>query len=463
MNDIKKNIRRIFWLFFALFLGLVLYLGHFVIFESSTTVNTVLNPRINIARDNVRRGNIYDRNGEILAESINQNGVYRRNYPHGLLFSHIIGSNDISKSGIEEQFNFDLLSLEFEVIQRFNNLVNDRNLEANSVHLTLDLELQQVAARALGNTRGSVVAIEPSTGRILAMYSNPSFDPHLTLESWDILRTDYESNPLLNRATQGLYPPGSVFKLVTAKAIMENIEDYENFYHECTGEFIYGEYRLRCHNLSGCGVVNLYSAMKYSCNTYFASTSLILGQDILIDVAERLHFNQNLGFDFASVDSRFLLDTNSSVSELIETSIGQGRTTATPLHMAMIMSAIANDGVLKTPFMFDYITTSRGNIRNQTTPRVMDILFTEEQSASLKTMMLEAVESGTGINARSNLAQISGKTGTAQVDSAESHGWFAAFSPFDNPQIAVVVITENTGNSRLATNIAKSVIEKYLN
>lgn len=361
--------------------------------------------------------------------------------------------------------------------------------------MTIDDRLQQVAAEALGHEKGSIVAIEPSTGKILAMVSYPTFDSNTVSENWAELNSDDENSPLLNRATQGLYPPGSTFKIITAASALEVSTKYMDFNFKCTGDTKFGDSILHCYDGKAHGKVDMTSAFAKSCNGYFATVAEEIGNDQLIKTATDFGFNTDLNFPLEYKKASFALKSNSDVKELAATAIGQGKTLTSPLFMAMVTSAIANNGSIMQPYIVDHIETPSGGVRNRTLPTKLLQACDSSTAHKIADMMCEVVRSGTATNASfsvSGKAQVvdkdkvvsdsaitsgaidikqgkysgkitvAAKTGTAENASGDDHAWFVAFAPAEDPQIAVAVILENAGHGSHAIPDAKKVMKTYI-
>ena len=461
MHDLKKNIRRVFWLYFAMFLMVVVYLGKFILVDSADIINSTYNPRLNRNDFSIKRGFIYDADGNVLAESVENGGEYKRVFNYGERYAHTVGFIYNTKAGVEAKYNFTLNKLDLGIYQRFRNLIDKTPLQGDNVHLTLDFDLQEAAYNALGDNKGGVVVMEPDTGRILVMVSSGAYNPNEIADNWEKLRDDEKNSPLLNRATQGLYPPGSIFKVITADAIMENMADYEDYYYECTGTAVFDGRQIKCYDGKAHGTLNLSDAIKYSCNTYFASAAMEIGYDKLINSAEKAMFNADYDFDLEHVSSRFQTGETFQADEIMQTAIGQGKTLVTPLHMAMITSAIANGGVMMEPYICEEITSYSGKVKSTKTPESIAQVFSSENADKLKEMMVSVVEGGTGAPAKVSGIIIAGKTGTAENASGADHGWFIAMAPADNPKIAMAIVTENTDGTRKALSIAKTLFEVY--
>ena len=461
MDDMKKNIRRVFWLYFLLFLITIGYLGNFIIFESEKVITNSYNRRLIALDQSIKRGNIFSSNGEILAYSEISDDLFVRRYPFGETFSHVVGYSGRGSAGIESRYNFELQRLTNEVIQRISHSIGGKDLYGNSLVLTIDSDLQRMIYEEFPVEKGAVVVTEPSTGKILSMVSFPSFDPNGIFENWSTLNSDNQNIPLLNRATQALYPPGSTFKMLTALAAIENNADIEDFYYECEGEVYFEENRVRCFDSTAHGILNLKRALEVSCNTYFAHIGLEL-TDELREVAERVYFNNNLDFELTLSRSLFLLDEYSTLQKKVQTSFGQGDTLVTPLHTAMLTGAIANGGFMMQPYILDSVVTESGRVRRKNMPVMLEQVLQFEHTEILREMMTGVVDNGTAAPIKIAQLNIAGKTGTAQNETGLDHSWFVAFAPAENPQICVSIVLESSGGGGLSMALAKKIIEHAL-
>jgi penicillin-binding protein A len=460
MKEINKNIKFIFKIYFLLFFILIFNLLHFSIVRSESIITNPYNPRLRHDNEAVKRGYILDTNHVVLAHSYLENDAYIRNYTYSSAFSHVVGHKDFGKTGVEARYNFELQRLHNEFFQRVRSIIFGNELVGNSVVLTIDSYLQNMIYNELDGKRGAVVVIEPSTGKILSMVSNPSYNPNYVAKNWDWLREDTES-PLLNRASQGLYPPGSVFKIVTALAGINNLEYAQYHTYICTGKIEVNGASVRNFNNVAHGEINMKQAFALSCNTYFASIGMYMGADKLKETANQLYFNNSLELPFNSTQSSFVLNQASPESEIITTSIGQGETLVTPFHMAMITSAVANGGIMMKPYIFEYAITYNNLERRRTIPTDIGRVMSLEESNIIKEMMVYTVNYGTATNASVSGIQVAGKTGTAE-NVNESHGWFVAFAPAENPEIAISIILENSHSPAQAVILARKIIEHTL-
>lgn len=459
----KRNIRRIFWLYFSLFLLIIIYLLKFTLFNSKNISANSYNPRVTQYDDEILRGSILDCNEIPIVETklTSSSAIQTRIYNFPEQFSHVVGFVGNGNSGIELKYNFELQKPDNEILQRLKSITQKDKIKGNDLVLTLDSDIQNYVYKKLGTSKGSVVVMEPSTGKILSMVSYPSFNPQTISQNWQTLKSDAENSPLLNRATQGLYPPGSVFKIVTAASEIENMASWKQMEHNCEGYKYFGDKKIHCFNSRVHGKVDFQKAFSVSCNTYFSAVGTVLGIETLKTTAEKAYFNKPYGYPLEYSLSEFNLNSNSDESELVETAIGQGKTLVSPLHMTMITSAVANNGIMMKPYIVDHIKTYSGKTKNKQTPSMLSQVFLAETTYEIKSAMESVIISGTGTNAKINGIRVAGKTGTAENSTGIDHSWFVAFAPYDNPKVAVCVMLENSGSGNKSIPIARDII-KYI-
>ena len=477
----RKSIKKIFWLYLLLFLLLIVYLLKLTLYDANSFVANPFNKRLSQSTEGIKRGSIYDSNLNVLAEDILQeDGSFSRIYHNEKnYYSHILGYITRGNAGIESKYNLRLTSISNELLQNASKIIGN-NIEGNSLILTIDNNLQNIAGDLLGRQKGSIVALEPSTGRILAMVSYPSFDNNRVNEDWDKLTSDGSNSPLLNRATQGLYPPGSTFKIITAASAIEN--GNTSLQYKCTGAAKFVNSMIRCYDSHAHGNVDLNSAFAKSCNTYFSTLGVELGADKLIATASNFNFNKEIGLPLEYSISTFPIEPTANTNEIVETSFGQGRTLVSPLFMAMVTGAVANNGIMMQPYIVDYSMTPSGGIRNRALPITLSQAISPNTAYKLKELMTDVVKSGTAQNAslssnnfNNTIASgesvktndpasitVAGKTGTAENPHGDDHAWFVAFAPAENPQIAVAVLLENVGKGSNAIPAARTIIKEYL-
>ena len=301
------------------------------------------------------------------------------------------------------------------------------------------------------------------------MVSKPDFDPNDIENVWSYLQTEEgsESTILLNRATQGLYAPGSTFKVVSLLEFMrENPTTYDSYRFHCDGTSTFSGVTISCSNNNVHGDLSLADALAYSCNVSFATIGETLDKASYRSTAEELLFNKDLPYDGTYNSSQFEINANSTDDEIPQTAIGQGNTKITPLHNAMIMSAIANDGVLMKPYTIDSIENDDGaTIRTFRSKQAATLMSADEANA-LTEYMKGVCEYGTGSGYFSGLSyQVAGKTGTAEFDNeGNCNSWFVGFSNPDNPDIVVCAIAEQSNVTGVTGAwVAKQVFDAYYN
>lgn len=458
--------KRVFWMISLTFFLILAAMIKLTVFDRWEIASSSYNPRMYYEDANIQRGEVKDINGQVIAESVlDANGNYIRQFPRARMAAHITGyNNSKGKTGVEAAENFELEKIHNEILQRVAHLFTGQEIQGNDVVLSIDMDIQSVAGDLLGSKKGAVVVMEPSTGRILALQAYPDFNPNEVQSQWDTLRED-ENSPLVNRATQGLYPPGSTFKIVTALAALEYMPDWESFTYECTGQASFEGKIIHCYNEKAHGTVNLKSAVAQSCNCYFAEIGTQIGAGKLRKKADSLYANEAYGFELAYNKTKVSLNKDSTESELVETSIGQGKTLATPLYMCMIAAAVANDGIMMQPYIVDHVEYYTGKSSKTTVPKKLKQVFSSEDAEIITDMMVEVVNNGTGTAAQVSGVAVAGKTGTAENATGSDHSWFIGFAPAENPQIAVAVMIENSDTGGRATPIAgkviKAALEKY--
>ena len=333
------------------------------------------------------------------------------------------------------------------------------------MYTTLDLELQKIAYDALGDRRGAVVVMKPDTGQILAMVSKPDYDPNTLETNWEsLVSEENDQAQLLNRATQGLYPPGSTFKIVTLLEYMrEYPENYRDFTFDCDGHYEAGEYDIRCYHETAHGHQDLDLGFANSCNGVFASLGQELDLNRLKHTTQSLLFEKELPLTLPYKKSRYTMEEGAELWEILQTSIGQGNTQLTPMHNAMIMSAIANGGILMTPYLMEHVENAGGETIKKFMPGSYGSLMSAQEAGVLTEFLTGVVTTGTGSAVRTDAYTVAGKTGSAEFEAGkESHAWFVGFAPVENPQLVVSVLVEEGGSGgKAAAPVARSIFDAY--
>jgi len=440
-----------------------------------------------------------------------------RHYPFGTLACHLLGhmgeidprelarpdfalykmGDFVGKSGVERAFELHLKGTDGGYQSEVNavgykiNIMGQVNpVPAHNVVLTISADLQKTAEEALGNSVGSIVAVDPKSGRILAMASSPAFDPNafscgISPQGWEEIVNNPE-HPLMNRCIQSAYPPGSTYKLVTAAAALEEelVEKDTEFF--CAGSFRCGNRSYRCWKKHGHGKVALLKGVVESCDVYFYNLGTMLGPDLLAKCAKGFGFGLTTGIGIRN-EKAGLIPTSSwyqgrygipwQAGESLSVAIGQGANQVTPLQLVMAYAAIANGGILYRPFHVDRIVSVDGKILKTFSPAVRGKLPVSKNNMSFLVGCLSGVvnsPAGTGRAARLSNVEVAGKTGTAQVVGVASggvppladrfldHAWFVAFAPKDDARVAVVVLVEHGGHGgSTAAPIAKTIISRF--
>lgn len=454
------------YLFVALFLGMMGYTCHYAVTHRQEMINNSYNGRQELLVSQNTRGTIYAAGGQVLAETqTDAEGEETRSYPYENLFAHVVGYASNGKFGIESSSNYYLINSNARLADKVASDVAGAKYPGDSVVTTLDVGIQEVAYQSLGIYKGAIIVSEPSTGKIIAMVSKPDFNPNEIDAIWDDLLEDKESSVLLNRVTQGLYPPGSTFKIVTAlEYIRENPDTYSQYTYQCNGKFSSGSDSINCYHGTVHGHEDFAKSFAKSCNSSFANIGVQLDRAKFGNTLNDLLFNQELQVSFAYNQSKLTIDGSTSDSDVVQASIGQGTTQITPLHVNMITSAIANKGVLMKPYLVDYVKNNENTIVKQFNPATYKKLMSEEEAAALTGLMEEVVTSGTGTKLSGLSYTAAGKTGSAEYnsDKSQSHAWFTGFAPAQNPEVCVTIIIEGAGSGGdFAVPIAKRIFNEY--
>ena len=307
--------------------------------------------------------------------------------------------------------------------------------------------------------------MEPDTGKILAMVSKPGFDPNQLSSQWEsLISGDNTEAQLLNRAAQGVYPPGSTFKIVTLlEYIREHPDTWEGFTFDCDGSYEAGDYRISCYHGNAHGHQSLLQAFANSCNGAFASLGLTMDLGQMQNTCGELLFNKDLPVSLAYSKSSYAMGPGASDWERLQTAIGQGNTQMTPLHNAMITAAIANGGTLMKPYLIDHVESAAGEKVKKFLPSAYGNLMTAQEASTLSMFMRSVVTDGTGSGVRTDAYSVAGKTGSAEFETGkETHAWFTGFAPAEDPKLVVTVLVEEAGSGgHVAAPIAKSIFDTY--
>ena len=466
----KKNsdisIYIVMFIFVALFLAMMGYFAYYVQFSSPDDINNSYNPRQEKLAAKVIRGAILSSDRKPLAcTELTPDGREIRRYPYGGIFAHVVGYSTKGRYGIESIANISLLTSNADISERISNEMADQKSIGDNIISTLDIELQKCAYETMGIYKGSIMVAEPKTGRILAMVSSPGFDPGTIDQQWDELN-EMTTSPLMNRTTQGLYPPGSTFKMITLLEYFRENKNPEEYSFNCNGRFTAEDVTINCFHGSVHGKLDLKKSFAKSCNSSFANIGYGLKSNAFRSTAKDLLFNEELPIKLSHKMSSFTLEKSSNTEEKLHTAIGQGKTLVTPLHMNLITQAIANKGMLEKPCLIDRIENYKGVVIKQYHTEDEKRLMTSEEADFLTEYMEAVITEGTGSKLMSEDYYVAGKTGSAEYGQVkgDSHSWFTGFARDESGDkcIAVTVLVEGAGTgSDYAVPMAKRIFDCY--
>lgn len=455
-----RRIRFLLIMVVIVFVGISLYLVGFQLFQAKELAEHARNSRNWVDETGIERGKIIDRSGEVLAYSERLEGEdrWRRISEYSYSMAHLVGysTQEHGKSGIESAYNGQLLGLQDDDLLGTVRDVLGKKGKGNDVELTVHAQLQSYIFNLLEGHKGSVVAMDPKTGEVLAMVSSPSFDSNNVDATWDEL-IEREDGVLLNRATQGVYTPGSIMKVVSAVSILE--AGVPQSYDDSGVEVIEG---AEIYNYEGDvrGEMDLEDALVHSTNTYFANKALLVGGEKMKETAERFLFNQDFPFSLRHEYSTVDYQGGMAKIDLASSAYGQGKTLVTPLHMAMVISSISQEGEMKEPQLVKSIKTPTGTTLYSQSPKTISQVTEPPVARELRDMLIRTVE----YNGYCYLdgAVIGGKTGTAENPSGEDHAWFITFAKGSTKEFALAIVLEEEGRTggQAAAPIAQQIYYK---
>lgn len=452
--------------FVVLFCALSAYIAWYSYANRVVLAGNSYNSRNRIFTQQNIRGRILSADGEVLAETVtDETGEERRVYPFAEKFAHIVGYSVKGKSGIESFANYYLIRSDIGLTEKAANDERQMKSPGNDVTTTLRTDLQEVAVKALGVYKGAIIATDPRTGKILAMVSKPDFDPNTVESDWEQFVSGETNTQLLNRATQGLYPPGSTFKICSTLAyIREHPEDYADYSYHCYGSFTADGDTIHCYDGIQHGTIDFYTSFAKSCNASYANIGRGLDRQGFQRTLASLLFGRPLPTDLPHSLSATTDVTSAPETDVLQLAIGQGATTVTPLHINMITMAIANGGTLMKPYVIEAVTDAAGKTVQRTRQEQAGRLMSGEESRILREMMAAVVERGTAESLAGQPYTSGGKTGSAEysTETDDAHAWFTCFAPVENPEICVTVLIENAGSGGYyAVPMAKRVLDQY--
>lgn len=460
----SRAMRRIAAVSFGVLGLLTLWLTFQQVVAGSTYADDPRNVRTLPDADDTRRGIVTTADGVIIAED--RDGI--RTYPEGSAYLHLVGYRAADgAAGIEATREFDLTPLDTGSITSWLITVFGGSVDPPEVRLTVVDRIQQVAVEALQSHTGAVVALDPKTGAVLAYASSPTADPN-TLVSGEVTVTEFRQDPAaLDRVAFRLLPSGSTFKTLVAAAALEMgitpdtiLEDSAEYLAPGAGQPIRNVTGGTC---TGSDEITLRQALVVSCNTVFARLAVEIGGVVINDIAERAGFNSILSFELGAAISSIPTaeDLDSNPGALAQTGLGERDIRVTPLQMAIVTAAFANDGEMMSPYLVDAVLTRDGSTLERTEPQSLGLLLEPLIASEVVSMMIDVVADGTGRAAARPGMAIAGKTGTAE-GAGGPHSWFLVLAPAEDPSIALVVVIEGEGTGgTIAAPIAARILDAW--
>jgi penicillin-binding protein A len=474
---VNRQIVKLFGFILVLYALLFGFTSYWSIFDSDSLEANSANRRPLLEEQQIKRGTIFADDGSVIAASRPQgkgdNQIYVRHYPEGPLYGNPIGYSFVERGrvGFELAHNDELVGNKTEFLSILDELQGHQQ-EGDNVTSSLDPAAQRAAVDGLAGRRGAVVAMVPSTGEIKAMVSIPEYDPNAVRNSkaFQRLNTD-DSAPLFNRATQGGYPPGSTMKVLTATAALDSGEFTPNSVLSGSSPIEIEGVPLSNSGGEQFGEIPMTTALTNSVNTYWAQVGEKLGTDTMFKYMDRFGFNQKPQLDYPGFQLTAsgvyqggrLLDGSDRI-DIGRVAIGQERLRVTPLQMAEVAAAVANEGELMEPRLWSKVVDPDGRA-TKLDPARQSRVMSEDTAAQLNDMMQSVVQEGTGTAAAVSGIDVAGKTGTAEASGGTNQAWFIGFAPADDPQIAIAATVERTSGfgGPTAGPIFKAVAEAILN
>lgn len=471
---LSRRLARLGSVIALLLTALIVNLTWLQVVQAEALVSHPANTRAILIEQRTPRGAILTSDRVLLAESVPaEDGTYARRYPLGAFAAHVVGYHSITlgRSGIEAAANETLAGRrDFQTLGEAIRVAAGIPTPGADVALSIDSAVQRAAEEALAGRRGTAVAIEPATGRILAMAATPDFDPGAVATRWQEYSAATDA-PLLNRATQSLYPPGSTFKIATLAGALEEGIATPSTQYPGPGRMEIGGAPVTNFEGGSYGVVNLRQATSASINTVFGQLAVDLGAERLVAQSERFGFNERLPLEIPVTASVMPDPAQMTTWETAWAGIGQPvgehdrpGPQVTALQMALLTAGIANDGVIMRPQLIDHVTDRAGLVISSNRPQIWRTACSSATANAVSEMMVDAVERGTGRAAVIRGVKVAGKTGTAETGGdATPHAWFIGFAPADNPTVAVAIVLENAGTGgRQAAPAAREIMQAAL-
>ncbi|HEX3910919.1 MAG TPA: penicillin-binding protein 2 [Solirubrobacteraceae bacterium] len=480
----NQPIVRLFGVVILMFALLLAFTSRWTIFEAGSLRDNPLNARSLLEQQRIDRGRILAADGSVLARSVRSRttrqseSVYTRSYPSGEEFAHAIGYYyiDLGRTGLENYRNATLSGQRGTNLQSILDQLQGKKRRGNEVITTLQPGAQQVANTALKGHEGAVVALEPRSGAVTVMASSPGYNPNAlsSTRSYEQLAKTAPGKPLVNRATQFGYAPGSTFKVVTATAAIDTGAYTRESTVDGRNDVLVSGVPLQNDDNESFGPITLTEALAKSVNTVWAQVAEHVGKSAMARYMRRFGFDRKPQLDYPATEmsssgeysgTRLLSPTSSKV-DVGRMGIGQDKLEVTPLQMAEVAAAVANHGKLMTPHMTDRIVDPDGRTVQRIAPHVQSVVMKASTATAVRSMMEAVVNEGTGTSAQIAGVQVAGKTGTAetQIGTAINNVWFIAFAPANNPTVALAVTLKGVPGqgAAFAAPIAREVMERLL-
>ncbi|MBQ3223962.1 MAG: penicillin-binding protein 2 [Clostridia bacterium] len=467
MNKLRRSLYTTGVLIIALFIFLSGWFGYTVYSQGSRWTVSQYNQRLSKAKSTTAMGNITDRYGVMLATT-GKDGSRQYNADEALRrsVSQTVGDQlSMSGTGVESYHANILTGFSGALVDRLSAALSGSSYTGDNIALTIDANLSRYISESFPDGyEGAVCVINYRTGEILAMVSKPDYDPQALLETRVF---DTEGSSYFNRCLQGQYTPGSIFKIVTLASALENIPGITSQAFHCNAVRAFGNTDVTCQSgtLSH-GDLNLQSAFTRSCNCTFATISCAVGAENLAATAANFGFGENFSFGDISLYASSLTSDLSDIGSLAWTGVGQGRTTVTPLHMAMAAGAIANDGMMMEPLLLLQVQSTGGLTKQQAVATEFKRVCTQETARTLTKYMYKTVENGTATRAQVEGYAVCGKTGSAETSedkNVETNAWFVGFLAEEEYPFAVSVVIEQGGaGGNKAATLASGALKRAI-
>ncbi|MEA2426898.1 MAG: penicillin-binding protein [Thermoleophilaceae bacterium] len=462
----NRQIARLFVGAMILILVLAVFTARWTVLEADALKAQPLNRRPLLEQQQIPRGLILARDNSKLAINrrigTRQNKRYYREYPTKNLFSHGVGYAFVSRgaSGLEQYYN-DVLSGTGSDLSSFIDEIAGGAKQGDDLKTTLDPVAQKTALDALGANHGAIVALDPRNGAVQVMASKPDYDPNQVPSQYKQLNDPNGGSPLFNRATQGQYPPGSTFKVVTAAAALDSGQYTPTSVLDGKNNQTISGVPLSNFGGESFASISLTDALTHSVNTVFGKLGEKLGKKTMYDYMRRFGFNQKPPLDYpknqlfaSGVYNKGKLLSESDPVDIGRVAIGQERLQVTPLQMAMVASAVANGGSLMRPHFMEKVIGPDGRVKDSFGAQEQSRVMSQKSASELTQMMQHVVESGTGTGAKLQGIDVAGKTGTAEAPGGFNDAWFISFAPAKNPKVAVAVVVEHAQQSQTGGEVA---------